>query len=100
MYNTTQLQCFLDVADKAASLFEKTADLTSFPGNSSGRPSDADIRDCIEKFAEVADSAQKGVRWLRRAGSQLAAYLVEEVARGFKRVYDYICTYRLSDAPL
>ena len=57
--------------------------------DASGRPSDTDIRDCIEKFAELADSAQKGCRWIRRAGSQSSAYTVEEVGRGYKRVYDY-----------
>ena len=82
-------QCLLDVADKAATLYEKSADLTSFPGNSTGRPSDADTRACIRQFAEVADSAHQATRWLRRASSHTAGWNEDEVAKSFEQVYRY-----------
>ena len=86
MHNNNQY--LLEAAELAAALYEKIADLTAYPDTANGRPSEANCRELIEEAAKLARAIRQGVRWTRRSGSTVDGFTVQDLIRGFLRVYE------------
>ena len=81
-------QHLLEAAELAAALYEKIADLTAYPDTADGRPSEANCKELIKEATELAKAIRQGVRWTRRSGSRVDGFTVQELIRGFQRVYE------------